>query len=180
MTREEAHRLLEEWVEDDRLKRHLLSTAYAMAAYAEKFGEDPEKWYITGLLHDLDYEKHPQEHPHIAVKVLREKGLPEDVVQAVLAHAVGSEPRETLLAKALYAVDELTGFLIAVALVMPGKTIREVKWKSVKKKLKDKAFARAVDREHLRKAAEELGVPFEEHVQFVLAAMQAHAEEIGL
>ncbi|NLN28003.1 MAG: HD domain-containing protein [Firmicutes bacterium] len=152
-----------------------------MRAYAKRFGEDEERWAVTGLLHDMDYEKHPDmsEHPKVGVAALRELGYPEDVLNAILGHA-SLVPRDTLLAKALYAVDELTGFITAVALVRPSKKLAEVTLKSVKKKWKDKAFARGCDRDEMARGAEELGVPLDEHIAFVLAAMQEQADLLGL
>jgi predicted hydrolase (HD superfamily) len=154
-----------------------------MRAYANHFGEDAETWGITGLLHDFDYEKHPSEneHPWVGVKVLEELGMPEPIRTAILGHAeYTNTPRETLLARALYAVDELSGFVTAVALVRPSRSIHDVKPKSVKKKMKDKAFARGVHREAITVGAEELGVDLTEHIQFVIDAMAAVADDLGL
>lgn len=178
MTRKEARGLLDEWVKSETLKRHMRAVAVCMEAYARKFGEDPDLWYVTGLLHDLDYERYPEEHPDRAVALLKGK-LPDEAVDAIWAHARPERPRKTLLARTLVAVDELTGFLIAVALVQPGKSFREItKWKSIKKKWKDKAFARGVDRKEVEEAVEALGVDFEEHVWFMLDALKAREEEV--
>lgn len=181
--REYAWKLLCEWTESDNLRKHALAVEIAMRAYARHYGEDEERWGITGLLHDLDYEKHPDaaDHPTIGVQALREAGYPEDVCEAILGHAdyLGVE-RTSRMAKVLYAVDELTGFLTAVALVRPSKQLADVTLKSVKKKLKDKAFARGCNRDEMRKGAEELGVDMDEHINFVLAAMQEKADVLGL
>lgn len=181
--REYAWNLLCEWTQSENLRKHALAVEIAMRAYAKRYGEDEERWGITGLLHDLDYEKHPDpsEHPTVGVNALRELGYPEDVCQAILGHAEYlGVPRTTPMAKALYAVDELTGFLTAVALVRPSKRLAEVTVASVKKKLKDKAFARGCDREEMQKGAAELGVPMDEHIAFVLAALQERADVLGL
>lgn len=179
--REYAWNVLCEWTEGDNLRKHALAVEIAMRAYAKRFGEDEERWAVTGLLHDMDYEKHPDmsEHPKVGVAALRELGYPEDVLNAILGHA-SLVPRDTLLAKALYAVDELTGFITAVALVRPSKKLAEVTLKSVKKKWKAKAFARGCDRDEMARGAEELGVPLDEHIAFVLAAMQEQADILGL
>ncbi|MCL6548743.1 MAG: HDIG domain-containing protein [Alicyclobacillus sp.] len=154
-----------------------------MRAYAEKFGEDPELWGITGLLHDFDYEQHPtpEEHTIVGARILREQGYPEELVHAVQAHADYNHlPRNTRLAQALYACDELCGFIMAVAMVRPTRNLADVEVKSVKKKLKDKAFARGVNRDDVYRGAEELGVPLEEHIAFVIAALTRVAAELGL
>jgi predicted hydrolase (HD superfamily) len=154
-----------------------------MRAYARKFGEDEEKWAIVGLLHDFDYEKFPtpDQHPWVGSKILEERGYPEDIRKAILGHAdYTGVPRDTLMAKVLYACDELCGFITAVALVRPNKKLEEVTVESVKKKLKDKAFARSVNREDIYKGAEELGIPLDEHIQFVIDAMKSIADKLGL
>jgi predicted hydrolase (HD superfamily) len=154
-----------------------------MRAYARKFGEDEEKWAIVGLLHDFDYEKFPTpvQHPWVGSKILEERGYPEDIRKAILGHAdYTGVPRDTLMAKVLYACDELCGFITAVALVRPNKKLEEVTVESVKKKLKDKAFARSVNREDIYKGAEELGIPLDEHIQFVIDAMKSIADKLGL
>lgn len=179
--REYAWNVLCEWTESDNLRKHALAVEIAMRAYARRFGEDEERWGITGLLHDMDYEKHPDlsEHPQVGVAALRELGYPDDVLDAILGHA-SLVPRETLMAKALYAVDELTGFITAVALVRPSKKIAEVKLSSVKKKWKSKGFAAGCDREEMARGAEELGIPLDEHITFVLEAMKEKASVLGL
>jgi putative nucleotidyltransferase with HDIG domain len=186
MEREQAWQIVEEFTESDSLKRHMLSVEAAMRDYAPRFGGDPDLWGVVGLLHDFDYEKNPdvavEGHPVVGAKILRERGVSEEIVRAILSHAeeiTGVAP-ESDLEKTLVAVDELTGFLIAVALVRPSKDIRDVKLKSVKKKWKDKAFAAPVNREEIEVAAAKLGVPLDEHIQIVLAAMQARAETLGL
>jgi len=154
-----------------------------MRFYARKFGEDEEKWGLVGLLHDLDYEKHPDppEHPQVGANFLREQGLPEDMVNAILAHADWTGvPRDTLMAKALFACDELTGFLVACALVMPNKKLREVRVDTVIRKMKDKSFARKVSREDIIRGTQELGILLEEHIANVLTAMNGIADELGL
>ena len=166
----------------------MLSVEAAMRAYAEKFGEDPERWGLAGLIHDFDYERYPnathsptEEHPAQGVRILRERGWPDDVLQAILGHATYSGiPRETTMAKALFAVDELTGLVTATALVRPSKSLHEVDARSVRKKMKDKAFARGVNRDDVLLGAQELGVDLDAHIQFVIDAMRARAAELGL
>ena len=181
MTYEEALNLLKEYTQSERLIRHALCVSEAMRCYAKKFGEDEEKWAIVGLLHDFDYEKYPEEHPFKGAEILREKGLDEDMVEAILGHAsfTGVE-RKTLMAKTLFAVDELSGFLYAYALVRPTKNLKDIKMKSVKKKLKDKAFARGANREEIEQGAKELGVDLSEHILFVAGCLQKNAKLIGL
>ncbi len=183
MTREEAYRLLTEYTKKENLIKHALAVEAAMRAYARKFGEDEEAWGIVGLLHDFDYEMYPslEDHPFKGAEILRQKGFPEEWVEAILVHAEHTGvPRTTLMAKTLFAVDELCGFITAVALVRPDKKLESVAVKSVKKKLKDKAFARQVSREDIRKGADELGVALDEHIAFVLEAMKAIAPRLGL
>lgn len=183
MNREEAWQVVCEWIRNENLRKHLLAVEAAMRFYARKFGEDEEKWGLVGLLHDLDYERHPDpsDHPKVGADFLRQRGLPEEMVQAILAHAEWTGvPRDTLMAKALFACDELTGFLVACALVMPSKKLSEVRVESVMRKLKDKSFARRINRDDIRKGAEELGIPLEEHIANVLSAMQGIAEKLGL
>ena len=159
-----------------------------MRAYAGKFGEDEDRWGTTGLIHDFDYERFPNnahsptdEHPSEGVRILRAKGYPEDVLQAILGHAhYTNTPRESRMAKTLFAVDELTGLITATALVRPTKSVHEVDAKSVRKKMKDKAFARGVHREELVAGAEQLGIPFDEHVEIVRDALKPIAHELGL
>jgi len=183
MTHDEAMALLRSHVNAENLVNHLLAVEAAMGAYARKLGQDEAKWALTGLLHDIDYEEFPtmQDHPWRGAGWLEAAGLPPDVVYAVKAHGNNlGLPREDPLSKALYAVDELTGFIVAVALVRPSKKIADVEVKSVTKKMKDKSFAAAVNREEMVKSAQELGVDFNEHVATVLEAMKAIAGRIGL
>jgi putative nucleotidyltransferase with HDIG domain len=182
-SRQEAWLLLTEHTEGENLRKHALAVEAAMRAYAIKQGSDPEVWGITGLLHDFDYEKHPgpEEHPAFGVSLLREKGYPEEILQAILAHAPHTGvPRITPLEKTLFAVDELCGFLTACALVQPGRSLAEVRTRSVRKKLKDKAFARGVHREHIFQGAEELGVDLDQHIIFVLEALVGVAPTLAL
>lgn len=185
-TRDEAWDLVREWVESDSLRKHLLGVEAAMRAYAQRFGEDEELWGITGLVHDLDYERHPDlddeenGHPRTALRLFEELGWPHELIDAVAGHATFlGVPRETQMAKALFAVDELSGFIAACALVRP-TGIEGMKPKSVKKKLKTPSFAAGVNRDEVRQGAEELGVDFDEHIQFVIDAMAARADELGL
>jgi putative nucleotidyltransferase with HDIG domain len=183
MTREDAYNLLTEYTQNENLMKHALAVEAAMGAYAKKLGEDEEKWRIVGLLHDFDYEIHPtaEEHPSKGADILRERGYSEEIVRAVLSHAdhMGLS-RDTAMEKALYAVDELTGFIIAVALVRPSRSVLDLKSRSVRKKMKDKAFARAVSRDDLVNSAELLGVDLDEHIDFVIEAMKGIAEDLGL
>jgi putative nucleotidyltransferase with HDIG domain len=182
-TRDQAWDLVCEWVDSDSLRKHLLGVEAAMRAYARKYGEDEERWAVTGLVHDLDYERYPDletGHPRYALKELEERGYPQDVIDAVAGHAeFMGVPRETLMAKTLFAVDELSGFIAACALVRP-TGIEGMKPKSVKKKLKQPSFAAGVNRDEVQRGAEELGVDFDEHVAFVIAAMAERADELGL
>lgn len=182
-TREEAFKLLKEYTTSENLIKHALAVEAAMRSYAEKLGEDPEKWAVVGLLHDFDYEKFPspEDHPFRGARILEEKGYSQEMIRAILAHGDHTGViRETSLEKALYAVDELTGLIIAVTLVRPSRKISEVKVKSVMKKWKDKAFARGVNREDIEKGARELGVELREHVANVLEAMKGISDELGL
>ena len=181
--REFCHNILTEYTESESLLKHAYAVEACVRAYARKFGEDEEFWGNVALLHDFDYEKYPsaEEHPYKGAEILREKGFGEEFVTAILSHAdYTGIKRETLLQKTLFACDELAGFITAVALVRPSKSIDEVKVKSVKKKLKDKAFARAVSREDIYKGAEELGVDLSEHIQFCIDAMKGANEKLGL
>lgn len=183
MDRQKALELLKEYTKNKNLIKHMLAVEAAMRAYAKKFGEDEERWGIIGLLHDFDYEKYPsaEDHPYKGAEILRQRGYDEDFVKTVLAHASHTnESRNTIAKKAIFAVDELTGFIVAVALVKPNKTLSEVEVKSVKKKMKDKAFARQVNRDEISKGAEELGVSLDDHIETVLSAMKAIANELGL
>ena len=182
-TRESTWNLLNEWVGNAGLIRHCLSVETTMRAYARRFGGPEEAWGIVGLIHDFDYERYPDlsQHPFVGATVLREHGYPEWVVRAVLSHAdTGEYPRVTLLEKTLFAVDELTGFICAVALVRPSRAVADVKASSVRKKLKDRRFAEGVHRDDLLRGAEDLGVDFDEHVEFVIHAMAANADALGL
>jgi putative nucleotidyltransferase with HDIG domain len=183
LSREQAWDLFCSWTESESLRRHVLAVEAAMRAYARKFGEDEEQWGLVGMLHDLDYERHPDletGHPRVALKELENQGFSAEFVRAVASHADFLEvPRETPMEKTLYAVDELCGFVMACAYVRP-EGIHGMTPKSVKKKMKTPAFAAAVDREALREGASELGVDFDEHVAFVIAALDEHAEELGL
>jgi predicted hydrolase (HD superfamily) len=182
-TREDGLALLDEWITSDSLKRHCMSVEAAMRAYAAKSGEDVEAWGLVGLIHDFDFERHPtlDLHPTAGAPVLRERGYPEWVVEAILSHGENTGvPRDTSLRKTLAAVDELCGFVSAVALVRPSKSVRDVKVSSVKKKLKDRRFAEAVDREQMRESAEALGVDFDEHIAVVIGALSDNAEALGL
>ena len=182
-TREDAWTLLNEFTDSPSLIKHALAVEAAMRAYAHQFGEDEENWGIIGLIHDFDYQQNPTEdtHLHVGTGILREQGWPEEWILAVASHAdYMGVPRETLAAKTLFAVDELTGFLTACALVRPDKAIAEVKVKSVKKKLKDKAFARGVNRDDVRGGAEELGIELGEHIEFVRDAMATIADQLEL
>lgn len=187
-SRDEALALVHEYTASESLRKHMLSVEAAMRAYAERFGEDPERWGLAGLIHDFDYERYPndahsptEEHPSLGVRFLRERGWPEDVLQAVLGHAeYTNTPRQTRMARALFAVDELTGLVTATALVRPSKSVHEVDARAVRKKMKDKAFARGVSREDVVRGAEELGVDLDEHIQFVVDAMRRHADALGL
>jgi putative nucleotidyltransferase with HDIG domain len=182
-SRESAWSLLTEYTQSDSLRKHMLAVEACMRAYARKFGEDEEKWGITGLLHDFDYEKYPtpQEHPFVGNKILEERGYPEDVRRAILSHAdYSGVKRESLMEKALFACDELAGFITASALVKPNKTLAEVEAKSVRKKMKDKAFARSVSRDDIINGAADLGIDLEEHIAFCIEAMKGIAGELGL
>lgn len=185
-TRQEAWDLVCEWVQSDSLRKHLLGVEAAMVAYADELGGDEELWAVTGLVHDLDYERHPDlddtenGHPRTALRLFSELGWPQELIDAVAGHATFLEvPRESDMAKALFAVDELSGFIAACALVRP-TGIEGMKPKSVKKKLKQPSFAAGVNRDEVRQGAAELGVDFDEHVAFVIAAMEERADELGL
>ena len=182
-TRAEAWDLVCEWVSSESLRKHLLGVEAAMRAYARKLGEDEELWAVTGLVHDLDYERYPDldtGHPRYALEELKKREYPQEVIDAVAGHAeFMGVPRETTLAKTLYAVDELSGFVAACALVRP-TGIEGMKPKSVKKKLKQPSFAAAIDRDEVYRGAEELGVDFDEHVAFVIEAMAERADELDL
>tara|TARA_Y100001960_G_scaffold32994_1_gene29356 strand:+ start:2290 stop:2868 length:579 start_codon:yes stop_codon:yes gene_type:complete len=181
--RKDAIKLLHKYTKTDSLRRHALGVEQAMRKMAGKYNGDPDEWGITGLMHDFDYEMHPtiEEHPYIGNEILKSKGYPESITQAIMGHATYTGvSRETDMAKALFAVDELTGFIFAVTYVRPSKSIFEVKPKSVKKKLKQKSFAASVLREDIFQSVEELGVDLTEHIQFVIDALAEKAEELGL
>ena len=181
--REDAIKLLHKYTKTDSLRRHALGVEQAMRKMAGKYNGDPDEWGITGLMHDFDYEMHPtiEEHPYIGNEILKSKGYPESITKAIMGHATYTGvSRETDIAKALFAVDELTGFIFAVTYVRPSKSIFEVKPKSVKKKLKQKSFAASVLREDIFQSVEELGVDLTEHIQFVIDALAEKAEELGL
>ena len=188
MNREEALALMQEHTQSPSLRQHMLAVEAAMRAYAAKFGDDPEPWGLVGLLHDFDYEKFPnaehsptEGHPAWGVNLLRSKGVAEPLLRAVLGHATYSGvPRDSHMAKTLFAVDELCGFLVACALVRPSKSFRDLEVQSVKKKLKDKAFARGVNRDEVRQGAEELGVPLDDHVTFCIQALRPVEPSLGL
>ncbi len=187
LRRDEALALMHEYTENENLRRHMYAVEAAMRAYARRFGANEELWAITGLLHDFDYERWPndahkpdEEHPSSGVKILRDRGYPEEMLQAILGHAdYTGVARETQMAKTLFAVDELTGFLTACALVRP-TGLNDLKVKSVKKKLKDPSFARGVNREDVTRGADELGVDFAEHVELVIGAMREIQDQLGL
>lgn len=187
-SRDEAHALMCEYTSSDSLRKHMYAVESAMRAYALKHGEDVELWGLAGLMHDFDYERwpnaehHPErEHPADGVRLLRERGYPEEVLEAILGHAdYSGVPRVTLMARTLYAVDELAGLITATALVRPSRSVHEVEARSVRKKMKDKAFARGVNREDVVNGAQALGVDLDEHIQFVVDAMRANADRLGL
>ena len=181
--RRAAWGLLCEYTQSESLRKHALAVEACMRAYAKKFAEDEEKYGLAGLLHDFDYEKYPTpaEHPFVGNKILEERGYPEDIRRAILSHAEYSGvKRESKMEKALFACDELAGFITASALVKPNKSLAEVEAKSVRKKMKDKAFARSVSRDDIINGAADLGVELEEHIAFCIQAMKGIAKELGL
>ncbi|HXY20770.1 MAG TPA: HD domain-containing protein [Gemmatimonadales bacterium] len=188
MNRSDALALMHEFTASDALRKHMYAVEAAMRAYARQFGEDEETWAVVGLLHDFDYERFPnanrsptEEHPSEGAKVLAAKGYPEPLRRAILGHAsYTGVARDTRLAKTLYAVDELCGFLVACALVRPSRSLADLEVPSVKKKLKDKAFARNVNRDEIREGAEELGVPLDDHIRFVIEALRPVERDLGL
>jgi putative nucleotidyltransferase with HDIG domain len=182
MTRDEAWNLLCEYTQSENLRRHALAVEACMRYYARLFGEDEELWGVVGLLHDFDYERYPslEEHPFRGMEILRAWGAPEVIIRAVGAHANHTGiPRESLLERAIFACDEISGFVIAVALVK-GRTLSAVTPESVRKRMKEKSFARGVNRDDLLQGAEELGIPFDEHVEHVVRALQGIADQLGL
>ncbi len=183
LTRETALDILHEFTKSENLRKHALAVECCVAAYARKLGEDENKWSVAALLHDFDYEMHPQapDHPMKGEPILASRGVTEEIRRAILSHAnYSGVPRESALEKALFACDELAGFITAVALVKPGRSVHEVDAKSVRKKMKDKAFARSVSREDIVNGAAELGVDLDQHIEFCIRAMQARAKELGL
>ena len=181
--RQKALNLLKEYTKSDSLLRHAYAVEQAMRKYAQKYGEDEDKWGVTGLLHDFDYEKYPtaEKHPFIGNKILKEHGYEDDILEAIMGHAdYTGIPRSTLMAKTLFACDELVGFIFAVTYVRPSKSVYEVKVKSVTKKLKNKGFAAKVSREDINNGIEDLGVERTEHIQFVIDALKEKASELGL
>ncbi|MBA3553773.1 MAG: HD domain-containing protein [Gemmatimonadales bacterium] len=188
LTRDQALSLVHEWTASEPLRKHMYAVEIAMRAMAERSGEDPEEWGLVGLLHDFDYERFPndahspiEEHPAEGVRVLAGLGLPEPAQRAILGHAnYSGVPRDSAMAKALFAVDELCGFLVACALVRPSRSLADLEVASVRKKLKDKAFARGVSREDVIQGAAEIGVPLDEHIAFVLGALRPHERVLGL
>ena len=183
MTRAEALELLHEHVAGDSLRKHSYAVEAAMRAYARRLGEDEERWGLVGLLHDFDYERWPDPPAHTreGARILRERGVPEEIVEAILSHAEWNEiPRDTPLKRTLFAVDELCGFITAVAYVRPSRSLAEVEVKAIRKKMKDKAFARAVRREDITDGAALLGVELDEHIAVCLTALQEIHHELGL
>ena len=188
LDRDRALALVQEYTASDTLRKHMYAVELAMRAMAERAGEDVDAWGLVGLVHDFDYERFPnaahsatEEHPAEGVRILGELGLPEASARAILGHApYTGVPRDTPMAKALFAVDELCGFLVACALVRPSRSLQDLEVSSVRKKLKDKAFARGVSREDVLQGAAELGVPLEEHIAFVLGALRPHERVLGL
>jgi putative nucleotidyltransferase with HDIG domain len=188
MDRSAALALMHEYTPSDALRKHMYAVEAAMRAYAKRLGEDEETWGVVGLLHDFDYERYPnagrsatEEHPSEGSRILAARGYPEPLRRAILAHASYTGVlRDTPLARTLYAVDELCGFLVACALVRPSRSLADLEVPSVKKKLKDKAFARNVNRDEIRQGAEELGVPLDEHIQFVIQALRPIEGDLGL
>ena len=188
MLKEEALAILHEWVQSESLRRHCYAVADSMKHFAEKTGADADLWEAVGLLHDMDYERHPNQeqtptegHPFVGVAWLRERGWSEEVCRAILSHAdYANLARETPMERTLYAVDELSGFVMAVARVRPSKSIHEVEVGSVRKKMKDKAFARAVNRDDITRGAEEMETPLDEVIAGVITALQADADRLGL
>ena len=183
LDREQAWNILCEYTKSEGLRKHALAVETCVAAYARKLGADENLWSLTALLHDFDWEIHPtlEEHPQKGEPMLAEKGVPEEIRRAILSHANHTDvPRVSPLEKTLYACDELAGFITAISYVKPNKSVYEVDTQSVKKKMKDKAFARSVNRQDIVEGAQELGVPLDEHIEFCVKAMQARAEELGL
>lgn len=183
MDRETAYKVVEEHVESDSLKKHLLAVEACMRAYARREGGDEETWAVAGLVHDFDWEicPTPESHPTFGAEILKERGFPDDIVRAVLSHGNHTGiSRDTPMEKALFACDELSGFVTAVALVRPNRSLGDTSVRSVKRKLRDKAFARAINRDDINQGAEELGVELDEHIQFIIDALKPMAPVLGL
>ena len=183
VNREDALQLMQEYTQSESLRKHMLAVEASVRGYAREWGENEEEWGIVALLHDFDYERWPsrEDHPYRGVEILKAKGYPEWVTRAILSHAdYSGVPRESRLEKTLFACDEMSGFVTAAALVRPSKSVLDLEAKSVIKRMKDKAFARAVPREDLMKGAEEVGLPLEEHVANVIRFMRAEADALGL
>ncbi len=188
LTREQALELMHEYTQSEALRRHMYAVEIAMRAMAGRHGGDPDRWGLVGLLHDFDYERFPndahspvEEHPAEGVRNLAARGLPDDMQRAILGHATyAGVPRDSVMARALFAVDELCGFLVACALVRPSRSLVDLEVASVRKKLKDRGFARGVSREDVVRGAEEIGTPLEEHIAFVLEALRPHERALGL
>ncbi len=188
MTRDDALALMQEYTQSDALRRHMYAVEIAMRAMAPRYGGDADRWGLAGLLHDFDYERFPndarsatEQHPAEGVRLLRDRGMPDDVCQAILGHATYTGvPRESDMARALFAVDELSGFIVACALVRPSRSLADLEVSSVKKKLRDKGFARGVNREDVVQGALELGVPLDEHIVFVIGALRPEEQVLGL
>jgi putative nucleotidyltransferase with HDIG domain len=183
LDREQAWNILCEFTKSEGLRKHALAVETCVSAYARKFGADEQRWALTALLHDFDWEIHPtlEEHPQKGEPILAERGVDEEMRRAILSHAQHTGvPRESPLEKALFACDELAGFITAISYVKPHRSVFEVDVSSVKKKMKDKAFARSVNRQDIVDGAQELGVPLDDHIDFCIKAMQARAEELGL
>jgi putative nucleotidyltransferase with HDIG domain len=183
LSRDDAYGLMTEWTQSESLRKHMLAVEAALAGYARMWGEPEEEWAVVALLHDFDYEKYPdpENHPYRGVEVLREKGYPEWVTRAILSHAdYSGVARESRLEHALFACDEMSGFVTAAALVRPSKSVLDLEAASVIKRMKDKAFARAVSRDDLRKGAEEIGLPLDQHVANVITFLRERADALGL
>ena len=188
MTRDDALALMHEYTQSEALRRHMYAVEIAMRAMAPRYGGDADRWGLAGLLHDFDYERFPndarsatEQHPAEGVRLLRDRGMPDDVCQAILGHATYTGvPRESDMARALFAVDELSGFIVACALVRPSRSLADLEVSSVRKKLKDKGFARGVNREDVVQGALELGVPLDEHIVFVIGALRPEEQVLGL
>ena len=183
LSREQAWAIVTEYTKSESLRKHMLGVEAAVRGYARQFGEDEDDWGAVALLHDFDYERYPdaENHPFRGVEILKAKGYPEWATRAILSHAdYSGVPRESTLEKTLYACDEMSGFVTAASLVRPSKSILDLEAPSVVKRMKDKAFARAVSRDDLRRGAEELGLPLDQHIANVIAFMRVRADELGL